>query len=46
LISETTRDKLNLAFGIGEQKQVRVKGINEPVSIYQVLSGGEEAPCA
>jgi class 3 adenylate cyclase len=46
LISETTRDKLNLAFGIGEQKQVRVKGIKEPVSIYQVLSGGEEAPCA
>jgi class 3 adenylate cyclase len=43
LISETTRDKLNLAFVIGEEKQVRVKGINEPVSIYQVLSNGEDA---
>jgi adenylate cyclase len=42
LISETTRDKLNQAFTIGEQKQVRVKGINEPVSIYQVLNDGEE----
>ncbi len=42
LISETTRDKLNLAFAIGEQKQVQVKGINEPVSIYQVLSRKEE----
>ena len=43
LISETTRDKLNLAFAIGEEKQVRVKGINEPVSIYQVLGNGENA---
>jgi class 3 adenylate cyclase/CheY-like chemotaxis protein len=43
LISETTRDKLNLAFAIGEEKQVRVKGINEPVSIYQVLGDGENA---
>jgi adenylate cyclase len=42
LISETTRDKLNQAFTLGEQKQVRVKGINEPVSIYQVLNDGEE----
>ena len=41
LISETTRDKLNQAFGIGEQKQVRVKGIKEPVSIYLVLNDGE-----
>jgi class 3 adenylate cyclase len=43
LISETTRDKLNLAFVIGEEKQVRVKGIKEPVSIYQVLGNGEDA---
>jgi class 3 adenylate cyclase len=42
LISETTRDKLNLAFAIGEQKQVKVKGINEPVSIYQLLSRKED----
>lgn len=42
LISETTRDKLNQAFTLGEQKQVRVKGIKEPVSIYQVLNDGEE----
>lgn len=41
LISETTRDKLGNAFATGKQKQVQVKGINKPVSIFQVLIDGD-----
>ena len=38
LISSSTLDKLQLAVCLGEQKEVRVKGINEIITMHQVLS--------
>jgi adenylate cyclase len=38
LISETTRNKLQTAYEFGKQRTVRVKGINQAVSVYRVKS--------
>ena len=41
--SLTTLNKLKQQVNIGEQQQVQVKGINEPVKMYHVLGLLEEA---
>ena len=45
LISRSTLDKLGIIVELGQEVQVTVKGINEPVSMYQVLSTtGQKKP--
>ncbi len=43
LISASTLEKLTGSYRVGDSEQVQVKGIEEPISIYQVLPPGDGA---